>query len=53
MTVTPEHYAHAFDDRIAALIPEARLEVIDGAAHLVNVERPEAMNAAIQQHLRR
>jgi phenylacetate-CoA ligase len=23
MTVTPEHYAHTFDDRIAALIPEA------------------------------
>ena len=23
MTLTPQHYAHTFDDRIAALIPEA------------------------------
>ena len=37
---------------IAGAIPGARLEVIDGARHLANVERPEEVNAAIMEHLR-
>lgn len=32
-------------------IPEARLEVIPGAAHLANVEQPEALTTAILEHL--
>ena len=34
-------------------IPDARVAVIDGAAHLVNVECPDAVTDAILQHLRR
>lgn len=33
-------------------IPHARLVTIEGAAHLVNVERPGAVEAAIVDHLR-
>jgi 3-oxoadipate enol-lactonase len=32
-------------------IPEARLVVIEGAAHLANVEQPEAVTQAILDHL--
>jgi 3-oxoadipate enol-lactonase len=45
--VTPPRLA----EQIAALVPGARLQVIDGAAHLVNVEQPEAFNAIVDQHL--
>jgi pimeloyl-ACP methyl ester carboxylesterase len=45
--VTPPRLA----EQIAALVPGARLQVIDGAAHLVNVEQPEAFNAMVDQHL--
>jgi pimeloyl-ACP methyl ester carboxylesterase len=38
-------------EQIAALVPGARLQVIDGAAHLVNVEQTEAFNAMVDQHL--
>src|SRR5215217_4597395 len=31
--------------------PDARLEVLSPAAHLANVERPEAMTGAILDHL--
>lgn len=41
--------AHA--RRIAAAIPHARLEVLDPGAHLVNVERPEAVTHLIIEHL--
>ena len=36
---------------IAEAIPDASLRVVAGAAHLVNVERPEAVTAAISEHL--
>lgn len=36
---------------IAASIPRARHEVIDPGAHAVAVERPEAVNRLIQEHL--
>jgi 3-oxoadipate enol-lactonase len=36
---------------IAEGIAEARLEVIDGAAHLANVERPEEFNRLLEDHL--
>jgi 3-oxoadipate enol-lactonase len=38
---------------LAALMPAARVTVIDGAAHLVNVEAPTATTEAILEHLRR
>ena len=44
---TPPEHA----ERIAAAIPDARLEVLDPGAHLVNVERPEAVTELILDHL--
>ena len=38
---------------MAAVMPHARVEVIDGAAHLANVERPVEVTGAILQHLGR
>ncbi len=43
----PEH-----GRRIATAIPGARLEIVDGAAHLGNVERPAEFTALILGHLR-
>jgi 3-oxoadipate enol-lactonase len=37
---------------IADRIPDARLVVIEGAAHLANVERADAFTAALLEHLR-
>jgi 3-oxoadipate enol-lactonase len=45
---TPSEQARALRDGIAG----ARLEVIAEAAHLVNVEQPEAVSRAILTHLR-
>jgi 3-oxoadipate enol-lactonase len=42
----PEH-----GERIVAGIPGARLEVLDPGAHLINVERPEAVTRLIVEHL--
>lgn len=44
--VTPPAHLEA----IAARIPRARLEVLDGAAHLANVERAEGVNRLIREH---
>jgi len=44
---TPPDQAEA----IAEGIPGARLVVIPDAAHLVNVEQPEAFNRAVLDHL--
>ena len=44
---TPPEHA----ERIAAAIPDARLEVLDPGAHLVNVERAEAVTELILEHL--
>jgi pimeloyl-ACP methyl ester carboxylesterase len=38
-------------EAIAAEIPEARVSVIAGGAHLVNVERPDAFNDVLLAHL--
>jgi 3-oxoadipate enol-lactonase len=38
---------------MAAEMPHARVTVIDGAAHLLNVEAPTATTEAILEHLRR
>jgi 3-oxoadipate enol-lactonase len=38
---------------MAAIMPDARVVVIDGAAHLANVERPVEVTGAILQHLGR
>jgi 3-oxoadipate enol-lactonase len=43
---TPQVHLEA----IAGGIPDARLEVLDGAAHLANVERPEAVTRLILEH---
>jgi len=37
---------------IAWAIPRSRLTIVDGAAHLVNVEQPAAVTSAILGHLR-
>jgi 3-oxoadipate enol-lactonase len=42
----PEH-----GELIASRIPDARHSVIDDAAHLANVERPEAFNRLLEEHL--
>jgi 3-oxoadipate enol-lactonase len=44
---TPPDHAHQIADRI----PGARLEVVAGAAHLGNVEQPEAFGRLIVEHL--
>lgn len=44
---TPPDHA----ERIAAKIPEARVRVIDGAAHLANAEQPGAFTALLLGHL--
>jgi len=44
---TPPDHA----ERIVAAIEGARLEVLDPGAHLVNVERPEAVTELIIEHL--
>jgi 3-oxoadipate enol-lactonase len=44
---TPPEHAQ----RIATAVPGARLEVLDPAAHLANVEQPEAMTRLILEHL--
>ena len=44
---TPPEHA----ERIVAAIPQARLEVLDPAAHLANVEQPEAVTRLILEHL--
>lgn len=45
---TPPDHAR----RIASAIPGARLEIVDGAAHLGNVERAAEFTALILNHLR-
>ena len=37
--------------RIVDAVPTARLLVVPDAAHLVNVEQPEAVDAAVLSHL--
>jgi 3-oxoadipate enol-lactonase len=44
---TPPEHA----ERIVAGIPDARLEVLDPAAHVANVEQPEAVTRLILEHL--
>ncbi len=48
-TATPP----AMAERLAAAIPGAELVVIKAAAHLPNIEQPEAFNSAIGDFLRR
>ncbi|MFD0689576.1 3-oxoadipate enol-lactonase [Actinomadura fibrosa] len=40
-------------DRLADGIPDARLVIVEGAGHLANAERPEAVTEAITAHLDR
>lgn len=46
---TPVHHM----ERIAALVPDARLEVVPHAAHLVNIQRAERVTDLILAHLAR
>jgi 3-oxoadipate enol-lactonase len=36
---------------IADSVPGARLEIIDGAAHLANIEQPARVTSLLQEHL--
>jgi 3-oxoadipate enol-lactonase/4-carboxymuconolactone decarboxylase len=45
---TPPDHAQ----RIAAAVPDARLEIVSGAAHLGNVEKPSVFAGLIIDHLR-
>ena len=38
-------------ERLAGLIPEARLELVDGAGHLLPMERPDDLNRLIRSFL--
>jgi 3-oxoadipate enol-lactonase len=38
-------------EALARAIPDARFEVLDGAAHLANVESAEAFNQLLKEHL--
>ena len=44
---TPPEHQQAIADAVAG----ARLEILDGAAHLANVEQPEAFNSLVLEHL--
>lgn len=41
----------ALSEELASLIPGARLEVIEGAGHLANLEQPIAFNSAIDRFI--
>ena len=41
----------ALSEQLTALIPNARLELIDAAGHLANAEQPAAFNAAVDRFL--
>ena len=41
----------ALSEELAALIPHARLDVIHGASHLANLDKPEEFNRAIDDFL--
>ena len=41
----------ALSEELAALVPGARLELIDAAGHLANAEQPAAFNAAVDAFL--
>lgn len=41
----------ALSEELAALIPNSRLDVIHGASHLANLDRPEEFNRAIDDFL--
>jgi pimeloyl-ACP methyl ester carboxylesterase len=45
-TITPTR-----GDELAAAVSGARHVVVDGAAHLANVDRPDAFTAAVLDHL--
>ena len=45
-TIAPED-----TELLVERIPDARLAVLDGAAHIANVEQPEAFTAALLSHL--
>ena len=41
----------ALSEELAALIPHARLEVIEGASHLANLDKPKEFNRVIDDFL--
>jgi 3-oxoadipate enol-lactonase len=54
LVVTGEHdpvVPSASGEAVAAAIPGARHVVVEGAAHIANVERPDAFTSALLEHL--
>ena len=45
--LTPPSLGHDLNE----LLPNAQLEVLDGAGHLSNIEAPEAFNATVRTFL--
>lgn len=43
----------AYSEALAAAIPDARLAVVPGAGHIVNLEAPDAVDALLLEHLAR
>ena len=41
----------ALSDELASMIPRARVEIIAGAGHISNLERPAEFNAHVEQFL--
>ncbi len=49
---TPVEHAHVIADGIRAAGTSAAVEVVDGAAHLAAVERPDAVARLLLTHVR-
>lgn len=41
----------ALSEELAALIPNAQLRLVAGAGHLLNLEKPEEFNAAVERFI--
>jgi 3-oxoadipate enol-lactonase len=42
----------ALSRELASLIPQARLELIEGAGHIANLEKPDEFNRVVEEFIR-